>query len=489
MIFDRLKGSKILFSRRGVLKDPIQLKHLSSQHCDRHGHPLLDDIEPEVYLAQSYNWNRHAENLMDLGVTNLSYESILDRLQPYLEGSTPRFLDSSLDDDWHTRIASLLLRALKRQPAGSSLTERIRKMTLIPTSDGSLLSAWSSAVYFPDDERGIPIPEGLKDIRIVQRSVLEDKARRDLLETLGVARCEANRVVRSILKLYDVRHGVTLEKSVSHLRYLFTTLGKDETLDNRIFIMDKSGKQVYRAFVTFGAEIIKDDLYFETLGEYGTKHLAQELQCEANKQSCPPFEMHIIHHAYIEAVPPGTVSNGRTWEQWLEEVALVRRIPRLKNSRTDGLSTLCEHMAKYRPMTLIGILKAYWSSFQSDLTPRVIKALKDMQVPCRNHSQTDLQYTYYPSKEMQRLCSDATLQEIFDKFIDIPANLATHGTDGWEFLTTFGVTLETDINFFWEIFCGLEKKATHTIQTQAVFFRMYKELFIRFSDDPIGLEE
>jgi hypothetical protein len=140
-------------------------------------------------------------------------------------------------------------------------------------------------------------------------------------------------------------------------------------------------------------------------------------------------------------------------------------------------------------MTLIGILKAYWSSFQSDLTPRVIKALKEMQVPCRNHSQTDLQYTYYPSKEMQRLCSDATLQEIFDKFIDIPANLATHGTDGWEFLTTFGVTLETDINFFWEIFCGLEKKATHTIQTQAVFFRMYKELFIRFSDDPIGLEE
>lgn len=340
MIFDRLKGSKILFSRRGVLKDPNQLEHLSSQHCDRHGHPLLDDIEPEVYLAQSYNWNRHAENLMDLGVTTLSYESILDRLQPYLEGSTPRFLDSSLDDDWHTRIASLLLRALKRQPAGSSLTERIRKMALIPTSDGSLLSAWTSAVYFPDDGRGIPIPEGLKDIRIVQRSVLEDKARRDLLETLGVARCEANRVVRSILKLYDVRHGVTLEKSVSHLKYLFRTLGKDETLDNRIFIMDKSGKQVYRAFVTFGAEIIKDDLYFETLGEFGTKHLAQELQCGVNKQSCPPFEMHIIHHAYIEAVPPGTVSNGRTWEQWLEEVALVRRIPRLKNPRTDGLSTL-----------------------------------------------------------------------------------------------------------------------------------------------------
>ncbi|GIC90505.1 uncharacterized protein Aud_006939 [Aspergillus udagawae] len=489
MIFDRLKESRILISRRGVLKYPRQLQHLSSQHCDHYGQPLLDDIEPEVYLAQSYIWTKHAENLTDLGVKNLSYESILDRLEPYLEGSSPRFLDSSLDDDWHTKIATLLLRALKRQPGRSSLTERIRKMALIPTSDGSLLSPRSSAVYFPDDERGIPIPEGLNDIRIVQRSVLENKARRELFETLGVARCEPKRVVRSILKLYDVPHGVTLEKSVSHLTYLFRTLGKEEALDNRIFIMDKTGKRIYRAFVTFGAEIIKDDLYFETLGEYGTKHLAQELLCGVSQESYPPFEMHLIHHAYIEAVPPGTVSNGRTWEQWLEEVALVRRIPRLKSPRTDGLSTLCQHMAKYRPIILIGILKTCWSSLQSDLTPRVIEALKEMRVPCRNHSQTVLEWTYYPSKEMQRLCSDAGVEEIFSKFIDIPANLATDGIDGWEFLASFRVNLEADIYFFLEIFCRLEEKAADNIQTQAAFFRMYKELFIRFPDDPIGLRE
>jgi hypothetical protein len=253
--------------------------------------------------------------------------------------------------------------------------------------------------------------------------------------------------------------------------------------------MDKSEKQVYRAFVTLGAEIITDDLYFETLGEYGTKHLAQELQCGVNKQNCPPFEMHIIHHAYIEAVPPGTVSHGRTWEQWLEEVASVRRIPRLKSPRTDGLSTLCAHLSIYQPMTLIGLLKTYWSSLQSDLTPRVIGTLKDMKVPCRNQSQTYLQCTYYPSKEMQRLCADATLQEIFDKFIDIPADIATDGTDGWEFLATFGVKLETEITFFWEIFDALETKANRTILTQAAFFRMYKELFILFSHDPIELKE
>ncbi|KAH1320796.1 hypothetical protein KXX47_001598 [Aspergillus fumigatus] len=427
MIFDCLKGSKILYSRRGILKSPTQLEHLSSQHCDRHGHPLMDDIEPEVYLAQSYDWNRHAENLMELGVKNLSYQSILDRLEPYLEGSAPRFLDSSLDDDWHARIAKLLLRALKRQPPGSSLTKRIKEMALIPTSDGSLLPACSSAVHFPDDERGIPIPEGLKDIRIVQRSVLEDKARLELLETLGVARCETRKVVKAILKQYNVLHGVTLEKSVSHLRYLFRTLEKDQPLDNRIFIMDKSEKQVYRAFVTLGAEIITDDLYFETLGEYGTKHLAQELQCGVNKQN------------FTGA--PG--SSG--WKKW-------HRV-------------------------------------QSDLTPRVIGTLKDMKVPCRNQSQTYLQCTYYPSKEMQRLCADATLQEIFDKFIDIPADIATDGTDGWEFLATFGVKLETEITFFWEIFDALETKANRTILTQAAFFRMYKELFILFSHDPIELKD
>ncbi|RHZ43626.1 uncharacterized protein CDV56_101060 [Aspergillus thermomutatus] len=480
MIFDRLKGSKIIMSRKGALNYPKKLEHLSSQHCDRHGQPLLDDIDPEVYLSQSYRWTRHAENLTELGVASLSSENILDRLVPYLEGSSPKFLDPSLDDDWHTKIAALLLRALKRQASRSLLTERIRKMALVPTSDGSLLSARSSAVYFPDDERENPIPEGLKDIRIVQRSVLENKTRRELLEALGVARCNSNRVVKSILELYNVRHGVTLEKSVSHLRYLFKTLGKGETLDNRIFIKDQMGKQVYRAFVTLGPGIIKDDLYFETQGEYGTKELAQKLRCGFNQQSCPPFEMHIIHSAYIEAVPPGTVSNGRTWEQWLEEVALVRCIPRLKSSWADELSTLCQHLANYHPMTLIGILKTNWSSYQAELTPGVIEALEEMEVPCRNHSKAYLRDTYYPSKEMQQLCSDATLEEIFDEFIDAPANLATDDIDGWEFLASFGVTLEADFWFFWNIFRCLVEKAPLNIQAQAAFFRMYKELSIRF---------
>jgi hypothetical protein len=460
------------------------LERLSSKHCDRHGQPLLDDIEPEVYLSQSYSWARHAQNLRELGVTSLSHKAILDRLAPYLSGSQPRFLDPSLDDDWHTKVAALLLDALKRKPASSSLKERIRRMALVPTSDGSLLSTWYSTVYFPDDERGNPIPEGLKGIRTVQRSVLENKTRRELLEALGVKCCNSNSVVKSILELYNVRHGVTLEKSVSHLRYLFKTLGKGETLDNRVFIMDQMGQQVYRAFVTFGADIIKDDLYFETQGEYGTKDLAQKLRHGSNEQSCPSFEMHIIHSAYIEAVPPGTVSNGRTWEQWLEEVAFVRRIPRLKNSRADELSTLGQHLADHHPMTLIGILKAYWGSYQAELTPRVIEGLRNIEVPCRNGSKCSLQCTFYPSKEMLQLCSDATLERIFDRFIDVPANLATDDIDGWGFLASFRVRLQADFYFFCCIFYCLAQKAPLNTQTQAAFFRMYKELFIRLHGAP-----
>lgn len=256
-------------------------------------------------------------------MTSLSHKAILDRLAPYLSGSSPRFLDPSLDDDWHTKVAALLLDTLKQKLANSSLTERIRRMALVPTSDGSLLSTRYFTVYFPDDERGNLIPEGLKGIRTVQRSVLENKTRRELLDALGVTRCNSNQVVKSILDLYNVRHRVTLEKSVSHLRYLFKTLGKGETLDNHIFILDQMGKQVYRAFVTLGNEIIRDDLYFETQGEYGTKELAQKLWHGSNKQGCPSFGIHIIHSAYIKAVLLRTVSNGRTWEQWLEEVAFV----------------------------------------------------------------------------------------------------------------------------------------------------------------------
>ncbi|KAL6229067.1 hypothetical protein BDW75DRAFT_246072 [Aspergillus navahoensis] len=482
MIFEALKETEVLFSfDNSVLKRPVDLCNLSSSHRDRCGKPLLDDLQPAVYLSQSYSWARHAENLRELGVTRLSTTSFLDRLVPYLQGNRPRYLDPALDDDWHTRIADFLVRALRKNRKGSKIHGRIVTMPLIPAG-GALTAAELTGLYFPDDDQGNPIPEDLKKILLVDRQALENPSRKELFKLLGVPHCRPDRVMKAILTRYDQHGRVTLNNSVSHLCYLFKTLDKDDALDKRIFIMDKKEIPVYRAYPTFGVSVTKDDLYFETLGDYGTKTLAELIAGGPTPPNTVKPEMHLIHSAYIKAVPAGTLSHGCTWEQWLERVASVRCIPRLKHRQNEKLSDLAAYLAWYRPMSLIGILKKGWESYAAELTPSVIALLKEMRVPCLNQSEYPLKYTYYPSKEMQRLVTNADLESDFCFFLDVPDGLATDDAEGWKFLSNMGVTLQPTISFFFDLMQSLVGKVEPDFQAEAAFFHVYRELSIRFAD-------
>lgn len=491
MIFDTLKDCKVLFCRtNNVLKLPHELQRLSTKHCDRHGHPLLEDIYPEIYLSRSYA-KRHDENLRELGVDNLSFKNILDRLDPYLQGDSPKYLDPALDDDWHTKIADLLMRAIKADNKRGDIRKRIKSMPLIPASRGGLIAAESADIYFPTDNKGHVIPEDLPDIPTVDQIALDNPSRRTLFKALGLTHCHPTRVIQSILKRYNRHDGVTLADSVSHITYLFRTMEKDDTLDKRIFIMDQREIRVYRASPTFGVPIIKDDLYIETLGDYGTKHLAETIAQNPREPDTPGFDIHLIHRTYIDSVPAATLNHGRTFEQWLEEVACVRRIPRLKHRQHDRLSDLSAHLAKYHPMALIGLLKENWERFQTELTPQVIHLLGRMKVPTLNTLEGltqshELRETYYPSKEIQQLCSITGVEQTFTLLLDIPSSSATEDGRGWEFLATLGVTFEPDLHFF-SIVMKMVSEGYHeeepSSNIEAAAYRIYRELALRFPNE------
>lgn len=246
--------------------------------------------------------------------------------------------------------------------------------------------------------------------------------------------------------------------------------------------MDKNGIPVYRAHPTFGVRVTKDDLYFKTFGDYGTKDLAQLIAGGPTPQNISEPEIHLIHSAYIKAARAGTLSHGCTWEQWLQRAASVRRIPRLKHPQTDKLSDLSAYLAWYRPMTLIAILQKDWEVYAAELTPSVITLLKHMKVPCLNQSEHGVKHTYYPSKEMQRLVADADVETDFHYFPDVPDKLAIYDADGWKFLSNIGVTLQPTIEFFFGIIECLVHKDEFVPKVESAFFYVYVELSIRFAD-------
>ncbi|KAL4757107.1 uncharacterized protein BDW70DRAFT_153630 [Aspergillus foveolatus] len=281
--------TKVLFCfGNSILKRPVDLHNLSSGHCDWLGKPLLDGIQPTVYLSLSYSCAGHAENLRELGVTRLPTMSFLDRLTPYLQGKQPKYMDPVLDDDWHTRVADFLVRALRNNREGSKVHKRIMAMPL-----------------------GNPIPKDLKKILLVGRQVFQRPSRRELFELLEVPHCKPDCVIKAILRRYD-QHGGQADQ---HLR-----------------------------------------------------------------------------------IPPSPRFISYT-------MPIVRLYPRgssvmdaLGNSGFNG-----QHQS---------------AGYSAELTPNVISLLKDMKVPCLNQSKYRVRYTYYPSKEMQRLVADANVKTDVPYFLN-----------------------------------------------------------------------
>ena len=476
MVVAKLRNYPILLTRGGTQRRPGNIQRLSARHCNQHGQPLFDDLDPEIYLSQLYSWPAHAGNLESLGVTNISYPNLLARLDPYLRGSRPRMVELTFDGDWHSQVATLLIRAIGL-PA---LAGRIKQMPLIPLSDGSLSTNEGGAIYYPDDINESAIPIDLS-LHMVERVALQNVARRSLFERLGVSHCVPTFVISHIVQKYNARGTVTLDDSVSHHHYLYRTLARGMPLDYRIFLMDQDETPIYRRFVTLGPGTVVDDLYFETPGEYGTKQIAQKIQSAAREQGRQDFEMHFIHESYVGSVPFDVRSDGRSWENWLEDIASVRRIPKLKESAmSNRLSKLFRDVVDLRPELLVGLLKTYWDSYEEDLTPEISEAIRSAEVPCQGTDRSfSLRSTHFPSAELRELCSRATISNDFEFFLVIPPTWTTDTTIGWEFLCGFGVGMQPSLRFFQDIFICLREELTPS-QAQEGYFAIYEELFRHF---------
>lgn len=481
MLVARLRNYPILLTRGGTLKAPWEVRHLSSRHYDQYDEPLFDDLSTEIYLSSLYNWPEQRVNLTYLGVTNISYASLLTRLDPYLSGPRPRILESTFDHDWHTRVANLLVAAFSVRDIAS----RIKRMPLIPLSDGSLSNNEGAGICFSDDREGNSIPTDL-ELHIVESQALQNEARRLLFETLGVSHYDPAFLRERILRKYNRRGTVTLDNSISHLCYLYRTAPRGEYLNHRIFLMDKDETPIYRRFVTLGEGIVVDDLYFETPGEYGTQRLALDLRSSARERGLQEPRIRFIHESYVEAVPSDVRINGHSWKSWLEDMVPVRRIPKFRESVSSGnLSMLFKDIVLLRPGILIGLLKTYWDSYERDLTPEIVEAIQSSEVPCQGtNSLFSLLSTNFPSTELRELCSRATISDKFKFFLAIPPGWTTDTTVGWEFLEIFGVGLRPDLWFIKDIFHCLREEFTPS-EAQRGYFAIYEELSRRFHGEPL----
>ncbi|QGA16253.1 hypothetical protein EYB26_003920 [Talaromyces marneffei] len=475
IIINQLAQHPILLTRRGVSQLPSRLQRLSERHCDKDGEPLFEDLQQEVYLSSDYRPEHH-EYLQQLGVTPLSWNNIIARITPYLQDETPRFLHPDRDDDWHTRVADLLIRGLRDR----DIESKIKELPLIPLRDGSIHHNRSKTIYFPTDSLGNHIPMDL-DLQIVDDDALNNSARKLLYEKLEVQYCSPSFVASQIVKRYHPPQRINLADSVSHLKYLYQTLPDDEALNDSIFMMNQNKVPIYRKFVTFGRSIIVDDLYFDTNGDFGTRHLAQELKSNGSPA------IHILHDAYLEAIPLNEEIKGRSWKQWLEKKALIRKVPRLQRSSTTGISPLFREIIARQPRLLVGLLKRYWSTYKSQTTDAIEEAICNAEVPCNGTDALHpLKAIYLPTPQLTRICQQSCVSDYFDLFVNVglSSEESETGLAAWEFLKVFGVGIKPDINFFRDILSALTENISGLELKRGLFY-VYEQLSEEFSSDDV----
>lgn len=161
---DALQAKPVLRSRSDRQDKLFKIKELgrlTDMQVDKDGNPLLPDLPKlELYLSATYG-AKDVAILSEYGLRDVQVGSMMPRLDAMTRDKTWTFkLYDNRDEDWHSRLARLILQAWNEKPG--RWQQVLRTMRLLPLRSRQVQKMITSGeVYFPDI-CGVIIPEDLE---------------------------------------------------------------------------------------------------------------------------------------------------------------------------------------------------------------------------------------------------------------------------------------------------------------------------------------
>ena len=471
-----LKDTPILRPRSGrALKKPHQLRWQANTTVDCNGNPLFDDIlQKELYLSPQY-LGENTRSFGLLGVQVITVNETLERVHADLSNPFSRMKSIVTSEDWHTRSARLLMEYLDQY--GLETSQQVRNLNLIPLQDSTWVSGASGVIYNPCSD-GVPIPTDL-GLRVIQAEPLKNRERKALFSKLGVADGPPSYVISRIFNRYNLGAPINLESAVMHLRYLYWELPvHQEELPHQVHLVDQNGIAVFRKFITDGKSRIVDDLYFESDDEYSFPKLLEGGRSR-DTTTVPGFHIRYINRVYMDTKPLLMRKDHISWQDWLEAMGRVRRIPRLTDPSDRQLSDVFSYIIKHRSDKLVGTLKAHWDTYKS-MRPEIKTILSQAKVPCENMLSVPLGSTYMPFVNLKKICIELGVEGKLP-FLRAPGQVDDNGEDDWKYLREFGVRQRAGLEFYLDILrqvVGLNRNVCTDLSamTKTRLFLVYNEI-------------
>lgn len=478
-IAERLKHENVVRTRgRGVLRRISDMRDRPRSTNDRHGHPLFPDLEPEMYLADSYA-RGDINTLKAFGLGTLYMNEVIETVRRDLteSGAPSRLRSSETDESWHSLASWLLMLPFEKN--WSDHEAEVRQLAIIPLEDGSWASAEDGDIYY-GNIGDVVIPRDL-GLKVIAQKAAENERRVELFNALGVQTADIAMVRNRILALHRENNGqdISFHRSLVHLRFLYLTHeSRPEDEDSpRLVVYDHLNRPRCA---------LEHDLYMEDDHPYG----AQSLLGTAAMSSFGASFVDLGHFEETPSIPPGT---RLTWAEWMHEYVGVRRSIRLLSRDGISLSGECRYIAEHQGHKFLEFLRRVWPTEGGAATrcSRVLGNLRcNLLVTCTNGDSVYLDESYMPSDELRSAQSRFADTDVIH-FLDIPSYNDASLRSQWSFLTDdLAVNFRDNLNFRLDLLFQLfsQKANRLTAQEASRLFNLYQyiEAWCIGSDDPVS---
>ena len=435
-IKQRLQNELVLRTRQqGFMRRIKELRYRLSSHNDRDGNPLFRDLDPELYLSDSYTY-ADIQILKKFGLSSLYMNDILDTVEKDLKRSSSRLKGSIMDDDWHSRAASLL--SVPFEMEWLDQITRVRALDLIPLNDGSWVRANDGEIFY-SSVGDVPIPGNL-GLRLLHPDPAKNAKRRGLFNHLGVRSADVQKIRSLVFRRYCEGNceDINLKTSSEHLKFLYLTHSskheRESINNNLLLVYDHLGAMVRPS---------SSDIYIQDDQPYGAQSLLGLL-------GALTVGVSFISPKYFEDPPEKPSSMDLTWIEWVYEYLGVRRHVRLFDRRTKSLSRESQYIAKHHPQKFLGFLGYLWPE-EGKLViaeANALRTLLKIKVLCMSGEKARLTESYLPLPELRNVRRRFMEGEHFP-FVQLP--VSTDDIDilsRWSFLTNdLGVGFKDDLEF------------------------------------------
>lgn len=433
----RLQEERVIRTRhKRVLRRIEDMKDFTPDMLDRHGNPLLPDLDPEVYLANEYN-RSDVLVLGTLGLQKLAMGRKIKTVWQDLKSENSNMRSPATEGDWHARVASMLLQPWEVVSSHNSELRKaeIRQLPIIPLEGGAWARADDGEIFY-GTIGNISIPKEL-GLRIVSSKPAKDAKRRALFDKLGVHVAKATMVRSLIVKMYAKgdMSDVSLESSLEHLRFLYLTHESRPKAEGylELVILDHLGQ---------ARRPREHDMYIQDDHPYGAKNLL-------GPRRMASFDAFFVDSRYWENPPSKPSGMSLTWVEWMyQEVGVLRNI-RMVTSDDEALSEECKYIAAHQSNNFLELLRHVWPeelcNFEDD--DNVLTELKEIPLLCTNGVEAPLSTCYMPLRALQTVQSRFSDADLLP-FLDISSSNDTDLLTQWSFLANIvGVSCDDDFRF------------------------------------------